>query len=225
MFTGRFAALLMVTLSVLLTVVSAGSEAVAPKALLAFASADCAAPCWQGIVVGNTLATEAFTLLADNSYVESGSLHSMVAHGHGLLFWKLIDGALTSSSPTSGLAYVRDGTVVHLEFEGRFRLGDLVARLGPPAEIHVVTINIDGYREYPAVVVVYPQLGLSAVKTGGHLEQFSPEFPLDHLILQPLGSSVIPLTWSGPPISQTTQSVWSWQGFSAARYWSTSDQP
>ena len=220
-----FAVLLLVTLSTLLALISAGSEAFAPAELLAFASADCTAPCWQGIEVGNTTATEALTLLADNSDVEPRSLYSTVAYGSGFLYWKLGDSALTSSSPVYGLAAVRDGTVVYLEFDGRFRLGDLVASLGPPTEIHVVTINVHGYNEYPAVVVVYPQLGLSAVTSGDRLIRLSPEFALEHLILQTHGTSVIPPTWSGPSISETTQAVWPWQGFSPARYRSTSDRP
>jgi hypothetical protein len=41
-----FAALLLVTLSALLALMSTGSEAIAPAELLAFAFADCVVPCW-----------------------------------------------------------------------------------------------------------------------------------------------------------------------------------
>jgi hypothetical protein len=218
-----FASLLMVTLSALLALISIGSEFIAHAELLAFASADCTAPCWQGIEVGNTTATEAFTLLADSPYVEPGSLHSTVAHGRGLLFWKMNDGAFAPSSAVSGMAHVHDGAVDYLEFYGRFRLGDLVASLGPPAEIHLVSLV--GYDWWPAVVVVYPQLGIWAIKSGGRLAQLSPDFMLDRLYLEPYATSIIPPTWSGDLFWQTTQVMGPWQGFSPARYRSTSDRP
>jgi hypothetical protein len=78
-----FAVLLMVTLSTLLALISAGSESFAPAELLAFASADCTAPCWQGIEVGNTTATEALTLRMWNPALCTRQWHMAVDSSTG----------------------------------------------------------------------------------------------------------------------------------------------
>ncbi len=162
-------------LAALVTVISAVGASSAPG-VFALDGFDCAPPCWQGIVPGETRARRAQQLLGASRFVAQGSVRYNLAsidyEDTGTLYWS----ALTArdGAPKGATAQVEGWVVTALDLPGLdARLGDVVAELGPPTWVLARYMPAEGAMRL-VVDVLYTDLGIRLSVSGAGYRHLSP---------------------------------------------------
>lgn len=207
-------ALSVVGFATLVAVASAAGAVGTPAGIFASGALDCDRPCWQGIIPGATRVEAARALLARSPFVVPGSVRVNVEGGEGRLSWRLVQ-RNSAADPAYGEALLRDGVVVQVQLGGGFRLGELVAIMGHPAEVWVQAGGVTD-RDWMAAVLVYPEMGVSAATLSGRLGQLSPEFKIDWVFFSERIGRLAPIP--GDRDWQWIEIELPWQGFTPARY-------
>jgi hypothetical protein len=96
-------------------------------------SADCIAPCWQGIRPGETTLDEAITLMQRRAWVDKIRFHRGMAMDTGMLIWSWGEGrpALVNAHK-DGLMWIERNIVANIQIGMTARLGDVWLTLARP---------------------------------------------------------------------------------------------
>lgn len=131
-----------------------------------FSDIPCAAPCWQGIVPGETSRSQAIQILEDSPYIQAESIQEAgTSEEGGATWWWRIPGRRLQPSIWWENDIVQEITL-GLTYD--LTVGQVVAKFGSPDALHLST---GGVPEHPYWIV-----DLYYTERGIQFKAYTPEF-------------------------------------------------
>lgn len=122
-----------------------------------FSDVPCAAPCWQGIVPGETSRSQAMQILRTNPYVRSDSLEEAgTIEAGGVTWWWSIPGRRLQSSVLWKNDIVQEIT---LGLTYNLTVDQVVSRFGPPESLDAGVGGVPEH-QYWIINLYYPDQGI-----------------------------------------------------------------
>jgi len=126
----------------------------------------CTAPCWQGIVPGETSRSQAMQILEDSPYIRKGSLQEAgTSEVGGVMWWWYAPGRRLKSS-ISWRGDVVQKITLGLTYD--LTVDQVVSKFGPPEAIDIGTGGVPEH-SYWIINLYYPGMGIQ-------FKAYTPEF-------------------------------------------------
>lgn len=117
----------------------------------------CAAPCWQGIIPGETSRTQALRLLKESPYVLQDSLREAGNSESGGVIWQW---RTSGRRVEPGVSWQNDVVqTIILGLTHDLTVGQIIDKFGPPEALEVVTGGIPEHW-YWIIILHYPHNGI-----------------------------------------------------------------